>query len=94
MDSTKTISFMTAWHHCATTASYWAWLGAFVLIAIIGGLTINYVGNKKNTDVSNVQKVWWIVFAFLIFGALLIRPGSVAANTTEAMAAANQWLGY
>lgn len=94
MDTTKTISFSQAWAHCAGTTSYWAWLIAFIVVGAAGLLVIDYIGNKRNTDVSTAQKIWCIVFAFLIFGAIFIRPGQVAANTSQAMAAKGEWLGY
>ena len=95
MDSTHAnISFALAFNHCMHTTSYWIWFIILPIIAVVGGLLINYIGKKSDKDIATAQKVWWILVAFAIMFAIFARPCDVAANTSLSAAAHNQWLGY
>lgn len=94
MDPNKTISFGTAFAHCASTSSWWLSLGITVLILVALWIALEVEAKKANFDPSNVEKVLLVVTVFAIGLALLMRPAEVAANTSIAEAAKGLWLGY
>lgn len=94
MDSTQTlISLGHAFRHCASTGSYWGWIIAALVLAIVCIVVIARI--QRKTEVNPVVK---IILAFVclafILGSIFIRPCTVAQNTSEAMAARGHYLGY
>jgi len=88
------ISFGEAWKYCASFASYWIWIGAFV-VGLLGGLVlIEQFGRKNNKEVGPVKLVWVIIFAFLIFGAIFKNPANVAQNTTVEQSKRGVFIGF
>jgi hypothetical protein len=95
MDTSKPISLALAFHHCASTSSYWIWL-AVVLAICLGGWVAILVSAKKKPewDPNTVMLVWGVACLFAIAIAVFARPCDVAANTSVNMAAKGLWLGY
>ena len=87
MDSTQTISWGMAWHHCASTSSYWLWIIGVAVGWAVAIIAINAMANKMNKDLDRVKLWTSVVFFFALAFAILASPSSVAANTNEAMAA-------
>lgn len=95
MDTSKSISLALAFHHCASTSSYWVWLAIVLAICAIGWVAIFAYANKNpQWEPNSVKLVWGVVCLFAVGLAVFSRPCDVAANTSVIMAAHNQWLGY
>lgn len=86
MDTSKTISWGMAWHHCASTSSYWLWIAGVVVVGLLGVLAINAMANKMNKDLDKAKLWFCVVMVFALAFAILASPSSVAANTSVDMA--------
>ena len=93
MDSTKNISLHAAFAHCASTGSYWLWIVIAVVASIIALFLLTKANNK--TEVNPLVKIIvYFAVAAAILCSIFVRPTSVQANTSEAMAARGHYLGY
>lgn len=94
MNPNQSISFSTAFAHCASTGSWWLSLGITVIILAALWIALEIEAKKANFDPSVVEKVLLVVTVFALGLAILMRPCEVAANTSIASAAKGMWLGY
>lgn len=92
MDTTKTISWAAAWHHCAGTSSYWLWIIGIAIGWVLAILAINAMANKMNKDLDKVKLWTSVVFFMALAFSILASPSSIAANTSEAMAAKGHFI--
>lgn len=90
----KYISFGEAWKYCASFASYWIWIGAFILALFVGLYVIERMATKANKSMDTVKLVWAIAFILLTLGAASKNPANVAANTTQEQAARGVYIGF
>jgi len=88
------ISFGEAWKYCASFASYWIWIGAFVVALIIGLIIIEREAVKMNKSLDALKLIWVVIFAFLIFGAIFKNPANVAQNTTVEQSKRGVFIGF
>jgi formate-dependent nitrite reductase membrane component NrfD len=93
MDTTKSITLGQAFAHCASTGSYWLWIG--IALAFIIGTSIGMFVYSKKTEINPIVKIA-LVFAMVaaLFCSIFIRPCDVAQNTSQAAAARGHYLGY
>lgn len=94
MDTSKTISWTLAWHHCASTTSYWLWIGIVLVVGVVGFLLINRAADKQNVSLDKYKLIFAVVCVMALACAIFLRPSQVAANTSTRMASENHWLGY
>ena len=78
----ENISFATAWAYCFGTTSYVLWLIVATIISagIIYALVRKY---NKEQDWSTGNSLLLFVALVIFTAALLVRPGEIAANTTQ-----------
>lgn len=86
----KTISLSHAFSHCASTGSYWLWIG--ICFLLVAGSFIFISVNKKLEQKAKYAFV--IIPVILLFISIFLRPVEVAANTTEDQAARGVYIGY
>jgi len=92
MDSTQTISWGMAWHHCASTSSYWIWIICVAVGWALAIVAINAMANKMNKDLDRVKLWTSVVFVFALAFTILASPSSMAANTSIAAAARGHFI--
>lgn len=88
----KTISLGKAFAHCASTGSYWAWLGVALLIVIIGAIIIKKSLKTSDWSTGHIIGIFGLLVILLL--AIFLRPEDIAANTTEEQAARGVFIGY
>jgi len=88
------ISFGEAWKYCASFASYWIWIGAFIAAHFIGLFIIEKMAVKMNKSLDTLKLIWVIVFAFLTMGAIFKNPANVAQNTTVEQSKRGVFIGF
>jgi hypothetical protein len=78
----ENISFSQAWAYCFGTTSYVVWLIVCTIVSagIIYALVRKY---KKEQDWTHGNNLWLFLAIVIFATALLLRPGEIAANTTQ-----------
>lgn len=75
--------------HCASTGSYWLWIGIALFISVV---IIVLNGKYDFGDVGKIIGLILIVGILAI--AIFLRPADVGANTTKEQAAKGVFIGY
>lgn len=90
---TDYITFGQAFSHCASTGSYWLWVGIALLVS---GVTLFFLFRAygKSQDWSGGYTLVLFACVVILFLAFLMRPAEVAANTTVEQAARGVYIGY
>lgn len=93
MDTTKSITLSQAFAHCASTGSYWLWIGIAVLFCAV--VSFMWYKAAQKTEVNPYVKIF-LAFVMLvaIVCSVFIRPVDVHVNTSTKMSKSNHWLGY
>lgn len=93
MDTTKNISLHAAFAHCASTGSYWLWIGIALVLAVGMLYVLTRANNQSEVDGRVKMAVYFFALA-IVLCSIFVRPCTVSQNTSEAMAARGHYLGY
>jgi hypothetical protein len=92
-DTSPSITLSQAFAHCASTGSYWLWIGIAVVFDLL--VVVELIRYQKKNEVASY---WVAIICFVLLSILMLSvfkdPVNVHVNTSVNMAAQNKWLGY
>lgn len=93
MDTTQSITLSQAFAHCASTSSYWVWIGIALVVDAVILILLTKANNKAEVNPMVKMLIYFFCLAFVMC-SIFIRPCNVHVNTSVEMAKRGHYLGY